>query len=109
MGSSKDNRIINLWLERQPSLHTRSCYQRDATKLFTHIGKSLSCITLGNLQSFTRALSRSGLAPISRARTVAAVKSLFAFCCRQRYLPVNPAAELILPSYENRLAERILA
>src|SRR5262249_60616727 len=47
--------------------------------------------------------------PISRARTLAAVKSLFGFCHRQRYLPVDSAAELTLPSYENRLAERILA
>lgn len=49
------------------------------------------------------------MAPISRARTLAAVKSLFGFCHRQRYLPINAAAELTLPSYENRLAERILA
>jgi len=49
------------------------------------------------------------LAPISRARTLAAVRSLFVFCHRQRYLPVDPAAELTLPSYENRLPERIAA
>ena len=42
-------------------------------------------------------------------RTLAAVKSLFAFCVRMRYLDVNPAAELELPGYENRLAERIVA
>jgi site-specific recombinase XerD len=40
---------------------------------------------------------------------LAAVKSLFSFCCRMRYLPANPAAELTLPPYEKRLAERIIA
>jgi len=64
---------------------------------------------VGDLQSFAQSLSSSGLAPISRAHTLAAIKSLFGFCHRQRYLPVNPAGELTLPSYENRLAERILA
>ena len=105
MTSSRDTQIINLWLERQPSPHTRSCYRRDSDRLLAKIGKSLNRITLGDLQSFAQSLIGSGLAPISRAR---AVKSLFGFCHRQRYLPVDPAAELTLPSYENRLAERIL-
>jgi integrase/recombinase XerD len=109
MVSSKDNRIINLWLERQPSPHTRGCYRRDSAKLLEHSGKPLSRITLGDLQSFAQSLVGSGLAPISRARTLAAVKSLFGFCNRQGYVPGDPAAELTLPAYENRLAERILA
>ena len=107
MVSSKDNRIINLWLERQPSPHTRGCYRRDPAKLLEHSGKPLSRITLGDLQSFPQSLVGSGLAPISRARTLAAVKSLFGFCNRQGYVPGDPAAELTLPAYENRLAERI--
>jgi integrase/recombinase XerD len=41
-------------------------------------------------------------------RTLAAIKSLFGFCCRMRYVSTNPAAELALPSYEKRLAERIV-
>ena len=50
----------------------------------------------------------AGLAPVSRLRTLAAVRSLFGFCQRMRYLLANPAAELALPAYESRLAERIL-
>jgi site-specific recombinase XerD len=42
-------------------------------------------------------------------RTLAAIKSLFGFCIRMRYLAVSPAEELALPAYEDRLAERILA
>src|SRR5262245_21475148 len=37
MASSKDNRIISLWLQRQPSPHTRGCYQRDS-KLLESLG-----------------------------------------------------------------------
>jgi integrase/recombinase XerD len=36
------------------------------------------------------------------------VKSLIGFCFRMRFIPVNFAAELPLPRYENRLAERVL-
>jgi len=47
-------------------------------------------------------------APVSRARTLAAIKSLFGFCQRMRFIAVNPAAELPLPRYEAHLNERIL-
>ena len=108
MLSSRDAKIIELWVEKQPSPYTRGCYRRDSERLLNHAKKPLSAITLADLQSFDRDLTRSGLAPISRVRTLAAVKSLFGFCHRMRYLPANPAAELALPSYEHRLAERIL-
>src|ERR1035437_1937372 len=108
MLSSRDSHIIELWLQRQASPHTRGCYRRDAARLLAHVSKTLSRLTLGDLQSFAQSLIQAGLAPISRARTLAAVKSLFGFCQRMRYLPGNPASELALPCYEKRLAERIV-
>ena len=108
MVSSCDSQIIELWLERQASPHTRGCYRRDVARLRAHFRKPLNQITLGDLQGFAQSLIQAGLAPISRARTLAAVKSLFGFCQRMRYLAANPAADLALPSYENRLAERIV-
>ena len=47
-------------------------------------------------------------AHLPRPRRSSPVKSLFGFCQRMRYLPADPAAELALPAYENRLAERIV-
>jgi site-specific recombinase XerC len=95
---------------RRPRLraHPRLLPPRCRTAL-TLIAKPLSRISLGDLQAFAQTLVVSGLAPISRARTIAAVKSLFGFSCRMRYLPSNPAAELALPRYEKRLAELSLA
>jgi site-specific recombinase XerD len=105
----RDSKIIDLWLASHPNAGTRSCYQRDSARLLAHVRKPLGRITLGDLQSFAESLIEAGLAPISRARTLAATKSLFGFCQRLRYLPANPAAELTLPRYENRLAERVLS
>jgi integrase/recombinase XerD len=68
--------------------------------------KPLADIGLGDLQRFAHSLD--GLAPVSRGRTLAAIRSLFGFGQRMRYLATNPAAELALPRYERRLAERIL-
>jgi len=108
MTSSPDTEILALWLDRQPSPHTRSCYLRDSGRLFAHVAKPLGRINLSDLQSFAQSLIDAGLAPISRARTIAATKSLFAFSHRMRHLAENPALELALPAYENRLAERIV-
>lgn len=108
MSSSRDKEIIELWLAKQSSPHTRSCYQRDVARILSSSAKSLKDITLADLQRFAQSLEHTGLAPISRARTLAAVKSLFGFCQRTRYIVANPAAELVLPSYENRLSERIV-
>ena len=104
-----DSEIVEMWVERQPSPHTRSCYRRDCERLLAHTRKPLLRITLGDLQSFAQSLAADALATIWRARTVAATRSLFAFCHRMRYLPANPAQELPLPASENRLAERIVA
>jgi integrase/recombinase XerD len=106
MVSSRDSHIIELWLERQAGPHTRGCYRRDVERLRAHIPKPLNQLTLGDLQSFAQSLIQAGLAPISRVRTLAAVKSLFGSCQRMRHVAVNPAAELALPCYEKRLAER---
>jgi integrase/recombinase XerD len=70
--------------------------------------KLLKDITLADLQAFAQSLADAGLAPIYRAQTLAAIESLFGFCQRMRHIASNPAAELTLPVYENRLAEQIV-
>jgi len=64
MLSSRDSHIIDLWLERQASPHTRGCYQRDVRRLRAYVPKPLNQITLGDLQGFAQSLIRDGLAPI---------------------------------------------
>ena len=68
MTSSRDSEIIELWLERQASPHTRSCYRRDLARLRACVPKPLNQSTLGDLQHFAQWLAEQGLAPISRAR-----------------------------------------
>jgi integrase/recombinase XerD len=103
-----DLQIVDLWLQSQASPHTQGCYRRDSARLLAHVRKPLARMTLGDLHSFAQSLVAEGLAPVSRARTISATKSLFGFCQRMQFIPANPAAELALPRYENRLSERIL-
>ena len=64
-----DIKIVEQWLECQPSPLTRSCYARDVSRLRAHTAKPLNQISLGDLISFTQSLSEAGLAPISHARS----------------------------------------
>jgi site-specific recombinase XerD len=90
MASFRDSEIIELWLERQASAHTRGCYRGDVERLLAHIPRPLNQITLGDLQGFAQSLVQAGLAQVSRARTLAAVKSLFGFCQRNsRKIPAR--------------------
>jgi site-specific recombinase XerD len=105
---ASDEQIINTWLRNQRSELTRGVYRRDTAKLLRFTGKPLWAITLDDLQAFSAELTRQGLAPISVVRTLAAVRSLMRFASRSGHLAKNVAADLKLPRYENRLAERIL-
>ena len=108
MISSRDAKIIGLWVEKYPNPHTQYCYRFDSERLLKHAKKPLRGITLGDLQAFAASLIGEGLAPVSRVRVLAAVKSLFGFAFRMRHIPFNLASELRLPRYEARVAERIL-
>src|SRR5690348_1786896 len=96
----KDREMIELWIGSQASPLTQDCYRRDANRAISKFQKPLKQIHLGDLQRFAQSLVDAGLAPVSRARSIAAVKSLFGFLHRMRYIPVNLAAELPMPRYE---------
>jgi hypothetical protein len=58
MTFTRDAQVIELWLGKQPSPHTRGCYQPDADRLLDHVKKPLARITLADLQSFAQMADR---------------------------------------------------
>jgi integrase/recombinase XerD len=62
-------------------------------------------VSLGDVQAFADSIEGQ---PSSRARAVAAVKSLAAFGQRTGYQPLNVGAAVKLPPRKDSLAERIL-
>ncbi|MGD0052344.1 MAG: tyrosine-type recombinase/integrase [Vulcanimicrobiaceae bacterium] len=102
---SRDDKAIDLWLHGRPE-STQRAYRRDVVKLLTFVRKSIATITLADLQAFADSLTG---APVSRARTLNAVKSLLGFLCRAGVLPVNVGAALRIPKSRDTLADRILS
>jgi integrase/recombinase XerD len=101
-------RLVELWAHGR-SPHTQRAYQADwgAFRAFSRV--PLHQVTLGDVQAYADHLTARGLAPASRARRLAAVKSLFTFALSLGVLRVNPAAPIRLPPVRARLAERILS
>lgn len=104
--ADSDAQLVDLWLHGR-SRHTQRAYLSDVERFIEAVQKPFHCVTLGDLQQFATGLYES-LKPSSVHRTVAAVKSLFAFGHRLGYLPFDVARPLRLPSFPNDLAERIL-
>jgi len=106
--ASNDQYVVELWLHGR-SPHTQRAYRADVARFLAFVATSLPTVTLGDLQAFADALAQQDLAPSSRVRTLAAIKSLLAFGQRTGYLPLNVGAAFKLPAKKDRLAERILS
>lgn len=91
------------WLaaERRLSPHTLSGYGRDCVSLVRFLeGEGIRTpagVRAGHLVGFLEAEQRRGLSARSRARTLAAVRGLFAYLVREGQLTSDPSRELRRP------------
>lgn len=99
------DQLVGLWLHGRPAL-TQAAYRADVARFRALVGKPLPTVTLGDLQVYADSLA--ALAPASRARRLAAVKSLLSFGHRLGLLTVDVGRPLRLPAVRNTLAERII-
>ena len=101
-----DAQLIQLWLQRHASRHTRRNYQHTAAVFLEFVSKPLAQVTVGDLQAWAETLREQ--APATRANRLAAVKSLLSTAHNLGYLPFNPGGVVQLPKVKRTLAERIL-
>ncbi len=106
--ASTDAQVLAMWLHGKAP-NTARAYAREAAAFSAFVGGApLSAVTLGDVQAYADALEARGLAPATRARALAAVKSLLTFAHRIGYCPVNVGAAERLPRLKLTLAERIV-
>lgn len=104
----EDDRVLTLWLHGK-SRHTRRYYWRDAVRFLTFVDCPIEQVTAMDVQGFLDELERDRLAPSSRGRTIAAIKSLLRFAHQMGLAPTNPASAFKVPSSKDTLSERILS
>src|SRR5438270_4835217 len=79
-----DAEVIALWLHGR-SRHTQRAYVHDVGRFMAFVAAPLQAVKLRDLQAFNDSLV--GLADGSRARCLAAVKSLLTFAQKVGYIP----------------------
>lgn len=105
-GAIADTLVVNMWLHGR-SANTRSAYAGDVARFLSHSGKTITTTTLPDLQAWAQ--SMAGLADATRARRLAAVKSLLAFATRMGALQLNPGVALKIEKPSSTRGERILS
>lgn len=106
-GADTDDRLMELWL-RDKAVETKRQYVQDLEKFYDFTGgKTLSSVTLADLQEFAEFVSVL-VAPATATRMLSTLKSLFSFANKTGYLPYNVGGALRLPAIKNVLPERIL-
>ena len=103
-----DLHLIHLWLHGK-SLNSQEAYRRDVDQFVDFVDLPLSRIKLQHFWEWADHLEAAGLAPATRSRKLAAIKSLFSFGHRIGYLTFNVGAAVSTPKVPDRLAERILS
>ena len=92
--------LRDLRLERSMSGNTLDAYRRDVEKLLAYLqpmGKSLTEVTLEDLQSFSADLHDIGIGPRSQCRILSGVRSLFRYMVLDGYVEQDPSELLESP------------
>jgi len=107
-GVATDAELVELWLATRRSPNTQSGYRREwrwwRARLPT--GLELRELRLVHLRAVLELEPPE--APATRARRIAALRSLLSFAHRSGYLPIDVGAVLAEPRRPDELAERIL-
>jgi len=105
--ADNDKQVVIMWLHAK-SKNTQDAYIQAIKKFLDFTGKKpFKEVTIGDIQAFADSLD--DYAPATKARALAAVKSLFAFAHRIGYLRFDVSAPVRLPKIKETLGERILS
>jgi integrase/recombinase XerD len=99
-----DAKLVDLWLAGRPAT-TQHEYRGDYALFSRIVSTPLRDIAVDDLVTFTEKLGGS---EATRARRIAAIKSLLSFGAQVGYLPTNLGRFLRTPKVRQRLHERIL-
>lgn len=97
--------VIAAWLEGKAA-NSKRAYRVDIARFRGVVSKPLAHVTVQDLAQFERTLS--AMAPATKRRTLATVKSLLSFAQRSGYVPFNASAAIRTKRSKNTIAERIL-
>jgi integrase/recombinase XerD len=105
--ASTDAQLLDLWVRRKQSAHSRRNFERTAKVFLDKLGRPLRGATLEEVEAALVALCEGLSAATARQYTLR-VKSLLSFATKVRYLPFDIGAPITAPRAPRSLAKRIL-
>jgi integrase/recombinase XerD len=102
-----EDRLIAYWLHDKGA-RTQVVYAATIADFRAGASRPLAALTLADVQAYADDLAGRNLAPATRARMLATVKSLLTFGHEMGVLRVNAGKPVKLPAIRDRLGERIL-
>lgn len=99
-----------LRLEKSLSPNTIEAYENDLKKLFTFLhqqDKSITKISLIDLQSFLKELAELGLSARSQARIISGIKAFYRFLHLEKITEIDPTELLEAPKLGRKLPETL--
>ena len=105
--ASSDEQMIAIWINRSGSPRTRRNYLTWAARFLAFSGKTLSQVTVGDLQAFGQSITDR--APASQALAISSIKSLLTTAYELGFIRFNPGKAIKAPAVKRTLAERILS
>jgi integrase/recombinase XerD len=112
-GVTTDDRLIDLWLERYDSMHTRRAYGADADRFLEFVSalpngpSGLRELSVAHVVSYMKQL-RADSSSATTARRLSSLKSLLTFGHDTGYLTFNVGAAIKIPKLLDHLSDRIL-
>lgn len=104
---SRDEMLLRTWLHGKAH-NTASAYRADVSAFLGFAGCAVDAVTLAHLQDWDAALAQSGQSNATRARKLAALKSLLRFAHGLGWIAANPAMLLRVAKARDFAAERIV-
>lgn len=106
---AQDLFLEHIKVERNLSPLTSQAYASDLQKLLAYVGKQgvdlADDVTAAHLSGFMADMGEKGMNVRSQARTLSAVRMLFKFLVREKYLKQSPASDVERPKLLKKLPE----
>ena len=104
--NTTDNALVNMWIAKAKSQHTKAQYKRAYAQFADAVGKSLRSVNLADLQEWAANLEGK---PNTVKVKIAAIKSLFSFAIKTGYLAINPATMIETPTVPDDKRDHVIS
>ncbi|MTF40383.1 tyrosine-type recombinase/integrase [Cyanobacterium aponinum] len=106
--AENDSEIVLSWLRNKQSVHTQKQYSYTIEHFLQFTGKNLSQIMIEDIQDYLSSLKLRNQKVSTIKVKLMTIKSLFSYCVKTGYLPLNPAAMVDNLRVNDNISQKLL-